>query len=69
MFPYFLTGVTEENYSDVSSEINKIGKLISAPSLGVFLALVLSGDKESASKLLQPTLSAYKLTVIETNVS
>lgn len=67
MFAYLLSGVTEENRDDVSSEINKIGRLISAP--GLFMALVFSGDEESASNLLQPTLDLYKLTTIKANIS
>lgn len=69
MFHYFLNGVTEENFNDVSSDVNKFGRLISAPSLSVYMALVFSGDEESAIKLLQPTLSTYKLTMIKANIS
>lgn len=69
MFPYLLGGVTDDNFSNVLADVNKIGRLISAPDQGVFMALIFAGDEESARKLLQPTLSIYKLTVIKANIS
>lgn len=69
MTPYFFAihGVTEGNLADVTREIGKIGKLITAP--GITMAIIVAADETSANQLLNSALGSLNLTFVKAHSS